>query len=119
MKTAEDCSTINVSMEQIDKFMRSKSKEDIADICVSITDQLQDACNKVGELYLELEKKYPEVFAAIGFSVIATCSALPIEVEHVPVCVVMGSAAGIQHASQPLIEAFKSLGRGKYDKETV
>lgn len=112
MKTAEDCSMEKVSMEQIDKYMQSKSKEEIADICVSITDQLQEACSKVGELYLELEKKYPEVFAAIGFSAIATCNALPISSEHVPVCVVMGSASGIQHASQPLIEAFKSLGRG-------
>lgn len=113
MKEVEDTYTMEkVSMEQIDKYMRSKSKEEIADICVSITDQLQDACSKVGELYLELEKKYPEAFAAIGFSVIATCNALPITSDHTPVCIVMGSAAGIQHASQPLIEAFKSLGRG-------
>lgn len=108
-----------VTMEQIKKYMQSKSEEDIAETCLSITDQLQDACSKVGELYQELEKKYPEIFAAIGFSVIATCNALPITSDHTPVCIVMGSAAGIQHAAQPLIEAFGKISREvRHDRKT-
>jgi len=110
---AEDTHTMEkVTMEQIKKYMQSKSQEDIAETCLSITDQLQDACSKVGELYLELEKKYPEIFAAVGFSVMVTCNALPITPEHTPVCIVMGSAQGIEHAAQPLIKALKSLKRG-------
>ena len=108
-----------VTSEQIEKYIATVGKETVSDIAVSITNRLQDACEHVGNVYLELEQKFPEIMAAMGFSVIATCNALPIDIEHAPVCVVVGSASGIQHAAQPLIKAFNEIQQEvNYDRET-
>lgn len=98
-----------VTSEQIESYMNAVGKETVAEICVDITKRLQAACENVGNVYLELEHKFPEIMAALGFAAIATCNALPIEAEHAPVCLVVGSAPGIQHAAQPLIEAFNKI----------
>lgn len=98
-----------VTSEQIESYMNAVGKETVAEICVAITNRLQEACAHVGDVYIELEHKFPEIMAALGFAAIATCNALPIESEHAPVCVVVGSAPGIQHATQPLIEAFNKI----------
>lgn len=98
-----------VTSEQIESYMDAVGKETVSEICVAITNKLQDACAHVGDVYIELEQKFPEIMAAMGFAAIATCNALPIESEHTPVCVVVGSASGIQHAAQPLIDAFNKI----------
>lgn len=108
-----------VTSEQIESYMNAVGKETVAEICVDITKRLQTACENVGNVYLELEHKFPEIMAALGFAAIATCNALPIETEHAPVCLVVGSAPGIQHAAQPLIEAFNKIQQEvNRDKET-
>ena len=107
-----------VTSEQIESYMDAVGKETVAEICVAITSKLQEACNNVGDVYLELKHKFPEIMAAMGFAAIATCNALPIEVENPPVCVVVGSAPGIQHAAQPLIEVFNKIQQEvNHDKE--
>lgn len=98
-----------VTGEQIKKFMHTMDKDTVADLCVQITNELQEACNNVGKKYLELEQKFPELMAACGFAVIATCNASAIADEHVPACLVLGTAEGIQHAAQPLIKSFGEI----------
>lgn len=98
-----------ISDKQIDEYLNTVGKETVADIATTITERLQEACAHVGDVFVELEQKFPEIMACMGFSAIATCNALPLEVEHTPVCVVVGTAAGIQHAAQPLIEAFSNI----------
>lgn len=98
-----------VTSEQIESYIDTVGKETVSEICVDITNRLQEACAHVGDVYIELEHKFPEIMAAMGFAAIATCNALPIESEHAPVCVVVGSAPGIQHAAQPLIDAFNKI----------
>lgn len=108
-----------VTSEQIEKYISTVGKETVAEIAISITKRLQDACEHVGDVYLELEHKFPEIMAAMGFAAIATCNALPIETEHAPICVVVGSASGIQHAAQPLIDAFNKIQQEvNHDRET-
>lgn len=108
-----------VTPEQIESYINAVGKETVSEICIDITDRLQEACEHVGDVYLELENKFPEVMAAMGFAAIATCNALPIEIEHTPICVVIGSAPGIQHAAKPLIEAFNRIQQEvNRDKET-
>lgn len=118
MKDVDPIESRAVSAKQIEKYMDTVDKETVAEIAVTITDRLQKACENVGNVYLEMEQKFPEIVAAIGFSAIATCNALPLEVEHTPICVVLGTAAGIQHAAQPLIKAFSNISEAKYDKES-
>lgn len=98
-----------ITSEQIESYINAVGRETVSEICVDITKRLQDACEHVGDVYIELEHKFPEIMAAMGFAAIATCNALPIESEHAPVCVVVGSAPGIQHAAQPLIDAFNKI----------
>ena len=107
-----------ITSEQIESYIDTVGKETVSEICVTITKRLQEACEHVGDVYLEMEQKFPEIMTAMGFSVIVTCNALPIDTEHVPVCVVVGSASGIQHAAQPLINAFSKISQEvKHDKE--
>lgn len=98
-----------VTSEQIESYINAVGGETVSEICVDITKRLQDACEHVGDVYLELERKFPEIMAGMGFAAIATCNALPIETEHAPICVVVGSAPGIQHAAKPLIDAFNRI----------
>lgn len=108
-----------VSSEQIESYINTVGKETVAEIATTITDRLQEACENVGNVYLEMERKFPEVMAVMGFAAIATCNALPIEAEHAPTCVVIGTEGGIQHAAQPLIEAFNKISReAKHDRKT-
>lgn len=108
-----------VTAEQIESYISAVGRDTVSEICVDITNRLQEACEHVGNVYLELEHKFPEIMSAMGFAAIATCSALPIEIDHVPICVVIGSAPGIQHAAQPLIEAFNKIQQEvKHDTET-
>ena len=108
-----------VTSEQIESYMNAVGKETVSEIWLDITRRLQEACENVGNVYLELEHKFPEIMAALGFAAIATCNALPIKTEHAPVCLVVGSAPGIQHAAQPLIEAFNKIQQEiNHDRET-
>lgn len=118
MKDANVFRSKAVSAEQIKSYIDTVGKETIAEITTAITDRLQEACENVGNVYLEMEQKFPEIMHGMGFAVIATCNALPIEVEHTPACVVIGTAPGIQHAVQPLTEAFGKISQEvKCDKE--
>ena len=109
----------SVSSKQIKEYMDTLDRETVADIATTITDRLQEACAHVGDVYCEMEQKFPEIMACMGFSAIATCNALPLEIDHTPVCVVVGTASGIQHAAQPLIEAFSKISKeARHDKET-
>lgn len=88
-----------ISQEQIKKYVDTVGADTVSEIATEITERLQEACTHVGEVFCEMEQKFPEIMACMGFAAIATCNALPIEVEHVPVCVVTGTASGIQYTA--------------------
>lgn len=43
------------NIRMIESYMNAVGKETVSDICVTITNKLQDACAHVGDVYLELE----------------------------------------------------------------
>ena len=107
-----------VTGEQVKKFIDMTDRETVAELSARITEELLDACKAVGDKYLELEHKFPELMAANGISIIATCNALPIKGDA-PICVIVGTMEGIQHAAQPLIKAFSNISQEvKHDKGT-
>ncbi len=108
-----------VSDKQIKDYLDTVGGETVADIALTITERLHEACAHVGDVFCEMEQKFPEIMTVMGFSAIATCNALPLEIDHTPVCVVVGTASGIQHAAQPLIEAFSKISKeARHDRET-